>query len=336
MLTSVGRRKYLVDYFCDALNGSGTVVGVDMNAYAPALAACDRAYLVPPVTSPDYVDNLISIMISENIKMLFSLNDLELAILSKTRAKIEAATGATVYVPKPEVVEVCADKWAMFNFATENGIASPLSFINLETASAAIVAGTIAFPLIIKPRWGSGSIGLYQVSSLEEMTVKFAECGEVIKNSILSDLGQDDAVIIQEFITGKEYGVDVLFDKTEAFAGFAAKQKLAMRAGETDKAKTVQPSAFEPLVHSLAKALQHRGNLDCDFLEKDGTLYLLEMNPRFGGGYPFTHLAGANHTMRLIQNYQGVASDAYDYDKDRIFSKFDNLVDVTDIGSSPE
>ena len=73
-----------------------------------------------------------------------------------------------------------------------------------------------------------------------------------------------------------------------------------MRSGETDKAVTVAKDRFEGIVDKMIKSLRVRGNLDCDFLEQDDKIYLLEMNPRFGGGYPFTHEAGANHVQRLI------------------------------------
>ena len=73
LLTSVGRRNYLVDYFREALDGSGYVVGVDMSNSAPALAACDRAHIVPSVFSEEYVDELIGVMQAEKIKMMFYL-----------------------------------------------------------------------------------------------------------------------------------------------------------------------------------------------------------------------------------------------------------------------
>ena len=74
--------------------------------------------------------------------------------------------------------------------------------------------------------------------------------------------------------------------------------------------------------------LPHRGNMDCDFLERDGRMFLLEMNPRFGGGYPFTHMAGANHVGMLIDEHRGQPIRPYGYDIGRAFSKYDSLVEV--------
>ncbi|HSH44954.1 MAG TPA: N-acetylmuramic acid 6-phosphate etherase, partial [Longimicrobiales bacterium] len=128
------------------------------------------------------------------------------------------------------------------------------------------------------------------------------------------------AVLIQELIEGDEYGVDILYDKEESFIGFTAKKKLAMRAGETDKAVTVPSEVLKEVVHTIAQNLPHRGNMDCDFIERDGQFYLLELNPRFGGGYPFTHLAGANHVKMLLDDYLNDPIDDYFYEVGKAFA----------------
>ena len=112
------------------------------------------------------------------------------------------------------------------------------------------------------------------------------------------------------------------------YQGFTVKRKLSMRSGETDKAVTVAKDRFEGIVDKMIKSLRVRGNLDCDFLEQDDKIYLLEMNPRFGGGYPFTHEAGANHVQRLIDFSNQQTSPKYEYKEDVAFAKCDRLVSV--------
>jgi len=101
-----------------------------------------------------------------------------------------------------------------------------------------------------------------------------------------------------------------------------------MRAGETDKAVTVSPDKFQDIVTMISNTLPHRGNLDCDFLELDGRLYLLEFNPRFGGGYPFTHMCGSNHVQMLVDDYHGKVLKEYGYSVGKGFAKCDTLVEV--------
>lgn len=328
LLTCAGRRHYLASYFQQALGQSGRVVGTDMDLSAPALQACDAAHKVPGVFEEGYLEALKKVMIEEDIHLVFSLNDLEAGLLAANRAEIEQQTGATVYVPSLETLEVCADKWRTFEFAREIGVPVPATFLDPTQTATALELGQIRFPLIVKPRWGSASIGLFIVDNHEDLISGFESCRKAVARSALSSLGSHESVIIQEVIQGPEYGVDVIYDHQENYIGFTAKKKLAMRAGETDKAVTVHPELFRDLIDRIANSLPHRGNLDCDFLERDGKFYLLEFNPRFGGGYPFTHLAGANHVQMLIDAYQGRTPGEYSYAVGKGFAKCDTLVEV--------
>lgn len=328
LLSCVGRRHYLAGFFAEALSGAGKVVGTDMDPTAPALAACDVRGVVPPVTAPDYLDRLMDVVRAEEIDMIFSLNDLELELLSRNRDAIEAQTGATVYVAPEQTTTLCADKWRTFEFAEQHGIPTPATFLDATEVQRAVAFGRAAFPMIVKPRWGSASIGLVRVEAPHELEAAIETCTAAISRSALAVYGVQQAVIIQELILGAEYGVDVLYSRDETFIGFAAKRKLTMRAGETDKAITVSPDPFRQSVERIASKLPHRGNLDCDFLELDGQLLLLEMNPRFGGGYPFTHMAGANHVSMLLADFGGVPLPAYDYGVGRTFAKYDRLTEM--------
>lgn len=328
LLTCAGRRHYLASYFKNSLLHSGRVIGTDMDLSAPALQICDAAYKVPGVFADNYLDKLKEVIVKEKINMVFSLIDLEVGLLSENRDDIEHETGTTIYVPPVKTMNICTDKWHTVQFAAEIGICAPGTYLSVKSAMTAVEAGEIDFPLIVKPRWGSASIGLFVVDSVSDLTSAFESCQRAVSKSALLALGADSAVIIQEVIDGPEYGVDLLYKRDEKFINFAAKRKLAMRAGETDKAMTVDPTPFEGIVSKIANALPHRGNMDCDFLERDGKFYLLEFNPRFGGGYPFTHLAGANHVQMLLDDYQGKPMPPYAYEVGKAFAKCDTLVEV--------
>jgi carbamoyl-phosphate synthase large subunit len=327
LLTCVGRRHYLADFF-RAARDVHTVVGTDMDLSVPALQACDIKVQLPGIFDPGYLNALKEVVLAENIHMAFSLNDLEMGLLADNRIALEQETRASFYVPPKSTLDVCVDKWCTFEYARKIGIAVPETFLSVAGVMDALELGRIQFPLIIKPRWGSASIGLYTVETQADLASGFEACQEAVAKSALSSLGAKDSVIIQELIQGPEYGLDLLYGHQENFIGFTAKKKFAMRAGETDKAVTVAPEPFQEMVSKIAKALPHRGNLDCDVLERDGTFYLLEFNPRFGGGYPFTHLAGANHVQMLLDDYQGKAVGEYGYAVGKGFAKCDSLIPI--------
>ena len=111
--------------------------------------------------------------------------------------------------------------------------------------------------------------------------------------------------MIQQCIKGKEYGLDIMNDLQGNHVAVSVKQKLAMRAGETDKAITVDNAEIREIGTTIGKALKHIGNLDCDILEENGEYYVLELNPRFGGGFPFSYEAGVNLPGAIISWAKG-------------------------------
>lgn len=327
LFTCVGRRKYLVDYFKAEQSFVSKLVGVDMSNTAPALASCDSWHLVPSVYDEHYIDRLLEVCQKESINVLISLNDMELPILAKNRDRF-SDLGVRLVLANDTAIDICSDKYKTYLFCKENNIPVPASFIDLNEALQLTKSKSISYPLIVKPRWGSASFGLHIVENEAELKEAYAVCKESLVSSYLSGFKEsNDDVLIQEFINGKEYGLDIFNDMEGQYRGVVCKEKLSMRAGETDKAITIDANRFNDFARTIGETLQHIGNMDCDFLEKDGQLYLLELNPRFGGGYPFSHEAGANLVKALLLSLSG-RGDEIDitYDTNKVFAKCDTIV----------
>jgi sugar O-acyltransferase (sialic acid O-acetyltransferase NeuD family) len=200
-------------------------------------------------------------------------------------------------------------------------------------ALSAIAAGDLQFPLVIKPRWGSASIGIEYVDNMDDLKVVYELIKRKIRRGILGEVSQNDEnfILIQEKITGKEYGLDIINDLKGNFVSVSVKQKLAMRAGETDKATTVDNAQLRKIGEIIGTNICHVGNMDCDILEMDGNYYVLELNPRFGGGFPFSYEAGVNLPGAIIQWAKGESFDANELQPKYglTFAKCDYLVDMT-------
>lgn len=285
---------------------------MDANPNAPALHEADMAFVVPSVSNPDYVNQLVRICESQHVSLVIPLNDLELPVMSRARASFEAV-GALPVVSSPHVIDICFDKWRTVQFLQDIGISAPKSYLTLEDARQALRAGEVEFPLIVKPRWGSASIGVEAVQDLDELELALQFGCKKLHRTILRDAsaaGSGENLLIQELLTGQEYGLDVVNDLHGNYVCTFAKMKLGMRAGETDRATVVRHPALESLGRRLGQALGHIGNLDCDvFLTEKGP-YVLELNPRFGGGYPFSHAAGANLPKALLAWRQGLTAES--------------------------
>jgi carbamoyl-phosphate synthase large subunit len=302
LLTCAGRRNYLVSYFKAALAGKGMVLAGDLSADSPALQDADAAFLLPSIDHPEYIDALVSVCRRHDVRLVLSLNDLELPIVA-AHADRFARVGATLVTASPDVIAACSDKWRTFELLTRHGIPTARTYCSLEEATAALDARELSFPLVIKPRWGSASIGVHIVEDREELRIMVGVARRQLARSLLARQGDGDAehvILIQERLTGHEHGLDVVNDLEGRHRATFAKRKLAMRSGETDKAVTVASAALEELGARLGQTLKHLGVLDCDVMDDGLQCRVIEMNPRFGGGYPFSHVAGANVPAALL------------------------------------
>lgn len=308
LLTSVGRRSYLVEYFQQAIGSQSKVVAANSEALTSGMIVADKSYTVPRVDSDEYIPRLLEICQENNIGLVVSLFDIDLPYLAKARAQF-LERGIEVAVSAPEVIDIANDKWQTYLFLTEQNIATPRTYLSLNDALEDLGRSKIEFPVIVKPRWGMGSLSVFKADSSEELEFFYHYAIRQIEKSYLNILSRDDlatSVLVQEFIPGKEYGLDVFNNLKGYHIQTIAKQKLAMRSGETDISKVIEHEQLNQIGKNLSKVLRHRGNLDVDVLENSaGELFVLEMNARFGGGYPFSHLAGANFPKALVEMSEG-------------------------------
>ena len=331
LFTCAGRRTYLLKYFKENLAEGDKVVATDMQLSAPALQVADVKLQVPAVYDPEYVNITLNICKEQKIDALLSLNDLELPILAENKASFEEF-GVKVVVSSPEVIDIAFDKYKTAQWVESLGLVAPKTYVRLEDAKKALAAGEIEFPLFMKPRWGSGSIGLESIADMEELDIYYNLLMKKIKKTILATASVgDEYIMIQEKLTGSEFGLDIMNDLNGKHVGVSVKQKLAMRAGETDKAVTVDLPEVREMGRKIGEALGHIGNLDVDIMQRaDGAYCVLELNPRFGGGFPFSYEAGVNLPKAIIQWVKGEEVDPQMLQPEygRMFSKNDYLMEI--------
>ena len=303
LLTSAGRRTYLVEYFKEDLQMAGEpgLVHAANSKVSPAFFAADKRVVTPLIYSEEYIPFLLDYCRRWDIRLLIPLFDIDIPVLAAARDAF-AAQGTMVVTGDVEAVEICNDKWNTYKTLAKQGIETPKSWLEAQAVRDAAAAGLAAYPFILKPRWGMGSLSVYQADDEQELFVLDRKIRREIRESYLRyEAARDEAnVLIQQKIRGAELGLDVVNDLDGNFRAVVVKKKGSMRAGETDESETVKILELEALGKQLSKLLRHRGNLDVDILEEDGKYYVLEMNARFGGGYPFSHAAGLNLPYALI------------------------------------
>ncbi|TYA71822.1 ATP-grasp domain-containing protein [Seonamhaeicola marinus] len=335
LFTCAGRRNYLINYFKEALKGRGKIIAVDSQELATALIDADVSICVPNVNDKNYLKSLVEIVETYSVKAVISLNDFELPILSKNKEIFEKI-GAKVIVSNTDVINVAFDKWETHNFIKRIGLNSPKTYINLDQALSDIEKGNLTFPIVLKPRFGSGSLSIEHVEDIEELKLTYQLLSLKLKKSVLQDVqkntivNETEFILIQEKLQGKEFGFDVVNDFNGEYFGMFVREKLSMRNGETDKAVSVIDDSFDEVGKLISKSLKHIGTVDGDAFVCNGQIYVLELNPRFGGGYPFSHHAGANisavYVNWIIDGEDALPFEHINYKPGVIYSKCDRLI----------
>ncbi len=311
LLTSVGRRTYMVKYFQRALKDVGEV---HIANSCPTLATELSRYrlITPEIYNANYIETLLEYCKKNEISYVISLFDIDLLVLSRNREKF-VAIGVEVILADAEKVEICNDKWRTHHFLQSKGIKSPESFLDIGSALDAINAKCIKYPLIIKPRWGMGSIGIHFAHNESELQLFHSLCKKACFSTYLrfeSELTSNNPVIIQEVLEGDEYGLDVVNNLKGEFQACIAKKKISMRAGETDIGLIVNPKRFESIAKLLSTGISHQGVLSVDCFETENGIIVTELNCRFSGHYPISHEAGANIPLFLVEQALGKDSSA--------------------------
>lgn len=325
LITSIGRRTYLVEYFKQALGENGNVFVSNSRAvYAFALA--DGSFISPYIYEENYIPALLTYCKANKITAILSVFDIDLMVLSQHK-ELFLQHGISLLVSDLDCITICNDKFKTYTALSALNILHPKTFLDVESALFALEKKEISFPLMIKPRYGMGSLGIFEAATVEEVKFFYQYVQKIIQQTYVkygTIFENSSRVIIQEKIIGKEYGLDILNSLTSEFVTVVAKEKIAMRAGESDSVRLCDNALFLPLAKKISSSLHHIANLDVDcMLTGDNNIYVIEMNARFGGQYPFSHLAGVNFPLQLIKWLKGEATDMglLSYKKDMLCTK---------------
>lgn len=315
LILSCGTRNKLIQYFRASLAGEGKVIAADCSRTAPALYEADRFYVIPRISSPDYLPAVMEICKKEQISGILSLIDPELSILADA-AEALAQIGTKVIGSSAELCERALDKWKMFRWLREHDYPCAKTYIDKNEFFRDQSEGQLDYPVFIKPICGSASISIHKAEDRE--TVEFL-------------FRKSEHLMIQEYLDGQEIGADCYIDMISGeVVSIFTKKKLVMRAGETDKAVSFRdPKLFE-LVARFAAESGFRGAIDIDIFEKDGVYYISEVNPRFGGGYPHAYACGVDFMKLIVNNLKGIANTARigDYEEDVCMMKYNEIQTV--------
>ncbi len=312
LFTGVGRRIELLQAFRNAalvLNKELKIYGADMAGTAPALAYCDFTRKVVAMKDPGYIDNLLSICTDAHIDLLIPTIDTDLLILSENKDKFEAI-GTKVMISAPDKIRICRDKNNTSQFFADCGLHAPMPVNDWKKYKG-------GYPAFIKPKDGSSSINAFKVESQEELEVY---------------AGQIEDYIVQPFVSGHEYTIDIFCDWEGEPISIVPRERLQVRAGEVLKTQICMDKTMIEESKALCKAFKPCGPMTVQLIRDDaGVDWFIEINPRFGGGAPLSMKAGARSAEVILKLLGGEkVKSCTDIADAAIYSRFDQSVCINE------
>ncbi|MGH9025746.1 MAG: ATP-grasp domain-containing protein [Acidimicrobiia bacterium] len=319
LVSSAGRRVALLDIVRRSLRTlglDGAVLAADASPLSSAFHAADLGVRVPRCEANDFVSELLQTCCSHNVRLVIPTIDPELPVLADARTSFEAE-GCTIAISGPETVAIGGDKLATHHWLEAR------RFPTVRQAKPAEVLedrGGWELPVFVKPRAGSASLGARVVRDWEELAIA----------------SRDPELIVQELAPGDEYTVDVLVDRSGNGVCTVPRRRLEVRAGEVSKGVTVRDAVLEELARAVGEALPDAyGAVTVQiFLDRvERQPRVIEINPRFGGGFPLADRAGARFTQWIIEEVAGLPTGASQaaWDAGVVMLRYDDAVFVNDV-----
>lgn len=286
LITSAGKRVSLVRAFQAELKQLYPKSKVFTTDLCPELsAAChvsDQYFKVRSVRDEGYIEELKDICKRNEITMVVPTIDTELQLLSAYREEF-SRIGIYIIISSPEFVSICRDKRKTCDLFHRMNINTPES----------IDKNNPHYPLFIKPFDGSLSVDTHIIRTSEDMKDEFLD---------------NERLLFMEYLSPEEYDeytVDMYYDKTHQVKCIVPRKRLLVRAGEINKGITSKNGILTHLKNRLAFIDGAIGCLTAQFFlhKTNERIVGIEINARFGGGYPLSYRAGANYPLWLIQEY---------------------------------
>lgn len=313
LMCSAGRRVELLKDFRKSIGADSRIIATDLSKYAPAIYEADKYYLVPRIDDPAYIDVILNICKKESINAVTTLIDPEIMILAENRSRFKEI-GVEVLAPYDKTAKLCFDKYEMYKYLTAEGIPTVRTWGTYDEIIKAIEAKETDFPVFVKPRRGSGSVGAKKIEDADTLKVAFEE---------------DKTLIAQEYMDCLDLDADIYVDTvSHKPVAIFSKKKISTTIGGANKTISFKDQKLFDFIEEFIGHFEFNGPLDADFFYKDGRYYLSEINPRFGGAYLHAYGAGVDFIKLIENNLNGNANDSIvgEYAEGIVMMMYDSVI----------
>ena len=286
LISSVGRRVSLVRAFKKELIQrvpEGKVYASDAEpSLAPACHVADGYFKVPRIKYKEYMDVLLENCLEKNIKLIIPTIDTELKTFAANQSRFRKM-GIEILISNREIVDICRDKRKIHSFFKSYGIRVAEEYDKKN----------YRLPMFLKPWDGSRSVDTFLIKKESDLNEYHFNNNKLMFLEYLDHSEYD------------EYTCDLYYNKNHKLTCLVPRKRLEVRDGEVNKGLTENNLIVGLLKDKLGTIPGARGCLTAQFFKhkKNDAVYGIEINPRFGGGFPLTYLSGANYPKWIIEEY---------------------------------
>lgn len=284
------------------------LIASDLDPLGVGIHLADVGYTLPRASEKAFIPKVLEICEKEGVEVIIPILSVEVPVFAEHIAEFQARR-ISLLLPSSETLSICGDKWKTYQRFIEAGVPTPRSWRPGDLPDAA----HLPFPLFIKPCIGSGSRDAHRVDSSEELHRLLS----TVKNPI-----------IQEFISGPEYTVDVFADRESNLLAAVPRERMRVAGGKTQLGRTLVDPELQAYVEQIVKlvGLIGPGNVQC--IRGAQGLRFTEINARFAaGGLPLAIAAGANTPLMLLKLALGRAVDPiHSYQEGLVMARYSTEV----------
>lgn len=291
MLSAAGRRVTLLKLIRQSIEQLGFVpriLATDIAHSSAALHFSDISRIVPQYSDPNCLEELIKLCQEFNIRLIVPTIDPDLPFFAEHRERFEAI-GTRIMISSLEAIGICNDKKATHEWLVSKKFPTVRQ---IDADQLLQGQGDWSYPIFVKPRAGSSSVGAKIIQNLDDLRLTI----------------HNGDYIAQQIAHGQEYTVDVYVDRQGRCRCAVPRLRIETRGGEVSKGMTVRCQPIEDIARQVAEALPGAVgvmNIQIFYDRTTGELNVIEINPRFGGGYPLSHQAGAHMTRWILEELTG-------------------------------
>jgi len=279
-----GKRVSLAEHFIKRGQERGLTVNIfsyELDGYVP-VAAVAKIITGLKWKDTNILPHLLETIRTNDIHMVLPFVDPAIVLASRLAHE---SPGTFIPVSGEEICKIMFDKVAANSWFISKQFPVPANSFD-------------RWPLIAKPRFGSASKGLLILNDENAYTG-------------FKQQHNEDDYLVQQFIHADEYTVDCYIDKTGKVVASVPRKRLEVSGGEAVKSITEKDSTIMEIARRILVEGHFKGPVTIQFLKEraSGNVFVMEINPRFGGGVLTSIAAGADMVQYLLNDYEGIPNE---------------------------